>query len=91
MNPHFYQHLSGILAEIESQGLSKRERIISSRQAPDITLQNGRHFLNFCANNYLGLADDAELIEVAAEAIKTHGYGMASVRLSVARKIFINN
>ncbi len=80
MNPHFYQHLSGILAEIESQGLSKRERIISSRQAPDITLQNGRHFLNFCANNYLGLADDAELIEVAAEAIKTHGYGMASVR-----------
>ncbi len=80
MKTQFYQHLNQTLNEIEQQGLTKRERVISSPQAPDITLQNGQHFLNFCANNYLGLADDAELIETAAEAVKKHGYGMASVR-----------
>jgi glycine C-acetyltransferase len=80
MNPNFYQHIHGILTEIDRQGLSKRERIITSKQAPDIMLKNGQHFLNFCANNYLGLADDEDLIHTAAAALKTYGYGMASVR-----------
>ena len=80
MPPSFYQHINRILSEIESQGLTKRERVIASRQAPDITLQNGQHFINFCANNYLGLADNEDLIQAAAQAVKEHGYGMASVR-----------
>ncbi|MCX7122263.1 MAG: glycine C-acetyltransferase [Gammaproteobacteria bacterium] len=80
MNPQFYEHITHILTEIENQGLTKRERVISGPQSPEITLQNGQHFINFCANNYLGLADDEDLIQVAAAAVKEHGYGMASVR-----------
>ncbi len=68
------------LAQIESQGLFKRERVIASPQSARIRLEDGREVLNFCANNYLGLADDARLIEAAKRALDTHGFGMASVR-----------
>jgi glycine C-acetyltransferase len=68
------------LAAIEQQGLLKRERIITSPQSAEITLADGRRVLNFCANNYLGLADHPEVIAAAKQALDTHGFGMASVR-----------
>ncbi len=76
----FQPYLQQQLAEIEQAGLTKRERIITSPQAARITVQPGGEVLNFCANNYLGLADDPELIAAAREALHTHGLGLASVR-----------
>jgi glycine C-acetyltransferase len=68
------------LDAIREQGLFKSERIITSPQSAEITLADGRQVLNFCANNYLGLADHPALIEAAKQALDTHGFGMASVR-----------
>ncbi|HET8554346.1 MAG TPA: glycine C-acetyltransferase [Rhodanobacteraceae bacterium] len=68
------------LDAIREQGLYKDERIITSPQSAEITLADGRKVLNFCANNYLGLADSPRLIEAAKKALDTHGFGMASVR-----------
>jgi glycine C-acetyltransferase len=68
------------LDAIREQGLFKRERIIVSPQSARITLEDGRSVLNFCANNYLGLADHPEVIQAAKDALDTHGFGMASVR-----------
>ena len=68
------------LDEIRDAGLFKAERIITSPQAAEITLADGRTVLNFCANNYLGLADHPAMIQAAKEALDTHGFGMASVR-----------
>ena len=79
------------LAEIESAGLYKRERIITSPQGADITVQGGKQVINFCANNYLGLSAHPKVIQAAKDALDTHGYGLSSVRLFVARRIFIKN
>lgn len=68
------------LDEIRQAGLFKSERIIVSPQSAEIELADGRRVLNFCANNYLGLADDSSVIEAAKQALDTHGHGMASVR-----------
>ncbi|HUH89695.1 MAG TPA: glycine C-acetyltransferase [Lysobacter sp.] len=68
------------LDEIRAAGLFKAERIISSPQSAEITLDDGSTVLNFCANNYLGLADHPDLIQAAKDALDTHGFGMASVR-----------
>ncbi|NUS39849.1 MAG: glycine C-acetyltransferase [Lysobacter sp.] len=68
------------LDEIRDAGLFKAERIITSPQAAEITLADGRTVLNFCANNYLGLADHPAMIQAAKDALDTHGFGMASVR-----------
>ncbi len=68
------------LDAIRAQGLFKAERIITSPQSAEITLADGRTVLNFCANNYLGLADHPEIIAAAREALDSHGFGMASVR-----------
>lgn len=68
------------LEEIERLGLYKRERVITSPQRAEIRLADGRRVLNFCANNYLGLADHPEVIEAAKEALDRYGFGMASVR-----------
>ncbi|HEY5222336.1 MAG TPA: glycine C-acetyltransferase [Microbacteriaceae bacterium] len=75
----FKEHLTGQLAEIEAAGLTKRERGIRGPQQTLITA-DGAEVLNFCANNYLGLADDPRLVNAAKCAIETWGYGMASVR-----------
>ena len=74
------QRYADTLEEIRAQGLFKSERIITSPQSAEIELADGRTVLNFCANNYLGLADHPELIAAAREALDTHGFGMASVR-----------
>ena len=68
------------LAAIEEAGLYKRERIITSPQGADITVQGGKEVINFCANNYLGLSGDERVIEAAKKAMDTHGYGLSSVR-----------
>lgn len=68
------------LAAIEEAGLYKRERIITSPQGADITVQGGKEVINFCANNYLGLSGDLRVIEAAKKAMDTHGYGLSSVR-----------
>lgn len=75
-----YQRLQTELDAIREAGLFKSERIIASSQSAEITLADGRKVLNFCANNYLGLADDPAIIAAAKQALDTHGYGMASVR-----------
>ncbi len=74
------ERLATELESIREQGLFKHERVITSPQAAEITLVGGRKVLNFCANNYLGLADHPEVIAAAKEALDTHGFGMASVR-----------
>jgi len=76
----FEQQLAQTLEEIRSQGLYKTERIITTPQHSHITVSGGKKVLNFCANNYLGLADHPALIAAAKEALDTHGFGMASVR-----------
>ena len=79
MYSKFQHHLQNELSAIQSVGLYKNERIIKSAQGAEIEV-NGRKVLNFCANNYLGLANNPKLIEAAKEAFDTRGYGMASVR-----------
>ncbi|MCA9009335.1 MAG: glycine C-acetyltransferase [Planctomycetaceae bacterium] len=68
------------LQEIESAGLTKRERLIASPQRTRIELADGAQVINLCANNYLGLADHPEIIQAAHEALDRWGYGLASVR-----------
>jgi glycine C-acetyltransferase len=72
--------LKSELAEIRADGLFKNERIIVSPQNVEILVQERQQVLNFCANNYLGLADNPEVIAAAHEALSQHGFGMASVR-----------
>jgi glycine C-acetyltransferase len=74
------QRYASELAALREQGLFNSERIIRSPQAAEIVLADGREVLNFCANNYLGLADHPEVIAAAKDALDTHGFGMASVR-----------
>lgn len=76
----FQNHLTGILSEIKEAGLYKNERIIVSPQGAEIVLNSGQKVLNFCANNYLGLSNNRQLVEAAKESLDSHGYGMSSVR-----------
>ncbi|MCQ4164819.1 glycine C-acetyltransferase [Tahibacter harae] len=72
--------LTAELEQIREQGLYKTERIITTPQSSAIATADGRQVLNFCANNYLGLADNREIIEAAKAALDSHGFGLASVR-----------
>lgn len=74
------EHLQTELKDIKNNGLYKEERIITSAQGAEITLNTGQTVLNFCANNYLGLSDHPEVIQAAKETMDTHGFGMSSVR-----------
>ncbi len=76
----FQSFLQQELADIESAGLYKKERIIKTPQKADIRVNEGEEVLNFCANNYLGLSDHPRLIEAAKKAMDHRGYGMSSVR-----------
>ncbi len=80
MNPAYRAHLERTLAELESAGLRKHERVIATPQRARIATQDGRSVLNFCANNYLGLADHPALIRAAHAALDRWGYGLSSVR-----------
>src|SRR4030065_2263654 len=80
MNTELKKHYSEILKNIESEGLYKKERIITSPQSANITVSTGDKVLNMCANNYLGLADNPEIIEAAKSSFDKWGYGLSSVR-----------
>ena len=79
MSNGFYRHLAEQLEQVKAEGLYKQERIITSAQQAQIA-EDGRTVLNFCANNYLGLADHPDIIAAAKQALDSHGFGMASVR-----------
>jgi glycine C-acetyltransferase len=76
----FQQHLQAELESIESAGLFKKERIITTPQGAVIKVKGGKEVINFCANNYLGLSSHPKVIEAAKKTLDTHGYGMSSVR-----------
>lgn len=79
MSHAFYRHLANELEQVKADGLYKQERVITSAQQAEIEV-GGREVLNFCANNYLGLANHPVLIEAAKHGLDQHGFGMASVR-----------
>ena len=79
MRGDFYKQLTNDLDTARAEGLFKEERIITSAQQADITV-GGSQVINFCANNYLGLANHPELIAAAKSGMDSHGFGMASVR-----------
>jgi len=76
----FDDHLAGQIEGLKNDGLYKTEKVISSMQAGEVTLADAREVINLCANNYLGLADNPEIIAAAHEALDRYGFGMASVR-----------
>lgn len=80
MSSAFYQQIRNQLEEVKAEGLYKSERIITSDQQAAVKIASGEEVLNFCANNYLGLANHPALIEAAKEGMDSHGFGMASVR-----------
>ncbi|MEP6484828.1 MAG: glycine C-acetyltransferase [Rudaea sp.] len=80
MNYPAQQRFASELDSIRDQGLFKTERIITTPQSSEISTTDGKDVLNFCANNYLGLADNPEIIKAAKDALDTHGFGLASVR-----------
>ncbi len=74
------EDLKARLEEIRKEGLYKEERVITTPQGPEITVAGGKRVLNFCANNYLGLSGDREVIEAAKDTLDRWGYGLSSVR-----------
>jgi len=80
MKERYLSHVRATIDEIRAAGFYKTERVIASPQSSDIRLANGKDVLNFCANNYLGLANDRRLIDAAKAGLDEDGFGMASVR-----------
>ena len=80
MYSDFQKHLQTILSDIKEAGLYKNERVIITPQSSASQVEGGKDVINFCANNYLGLADNPELIQAAKDRMDARGYGMASVR-----------
>ncbi|EOW9474665.1 glycine C-acetyltransferase [Vibrio cholerae] len=80
MSSAFYQQIRTQLEEVKAEGLYKSERVITSQQQAAVEISTGEEVLNFCANNYLGLANHPALIEAAKDGMDSHGFGMASVR-----------
>lgn len=78
-NGAFLQHIQQQLDDVKAEGLYKAERIITSQQQADVSV-GGQQVLNFCANNYLGLANHPDLIAAAQQGLQSHGFGVASVR-----------
>src|SRR5579883_1680939 len=80
MHDSFKDHLSQQLAELQKNGLYKSERAITTSQGAHVKMNGGKPVLNMCANNYLGLAANPEIIKAARESLDRWGYGLASVR-----------
>ena len=74
------QYLSDELAQIDANGLLKRERIITTPQGPQVSVSTGEHVVIMCANNYLGLSSNPEVVQASKDALDSHGFGMSSVR-----------
>ncbi|MGB1263119.1 MAG: glycine C-acetyltransferase [Cognaticolwellia sp.] len=79
-NNNFYAHLTSQIQQVKDDGLYKAERVITTAQQPQIAVNTGEDVVNFCANNYLGLANHPSLIAAAKQGLDEHGFGMASVR-----------
>ena len=77
---NFYDHLTSQINQVKEDGLYKAERVITTAQQPQMAVNTGEKVVNFCANNYLGLANHPSLIAAAKEGLDEHGFGMASVR-----------
>jgi len=80
MSSTFYTHLQDQINQVKEEGLYKDERVITTAQQAEIAVSSGEEVVNFCANNYLGLANHPALIEAAKAGLEDHGFGMASVR-----------
>lgn len=80
MSTAFQQHLRNEISDVKDAGLYKAERVITTAQQGAVGIASGDEVLNFCANNYLGLANHPALIEAAKQGLDSHGFGMASVR-----------
>lgn len=80
MSSAFYSQINDQIEQVKNEGLYKSERIITSAQKASVSISTGQQVLNFCANNYLGLANHPALIEAAKNGMDEHGFGMASVR-----------
>lgn len=80
MNQSFTEYLRQQITELKQTGLYKQEREITSPQQANITISGGKKVLNFCANNYLGLANNPDIISAAKESYDKYGYGLSSVR-----------
>ncbi|MFT6925244.1 MAG: glycine C-acetyltransferase [Psychromonas sp.] len=80
MSNKFYQQINQQIEQVKNDGLYKSERVITSAQQALVSIASGEQVLNFCANNYLGLANHPELIEAAKKGLDEQGFGMASVR-----------
>ena len=80
MSSDFYTHIQAQIDQVKEDGLYKAERIITTAQQANIAVSSGEQVLNFCANNYLGLANHPALITAAKNGLDTYGFGMASVR-----------
>jgi glycine C-acetyltransferase len=77
---NFYTHLTSQINQVKEDGLYKAERVITTAQQPQMSVNTGEKVVNFCANNYLGLANHPSLIAAAKQGLDEHGFGMASVR-----------
>ena len=80
MTQKFYQQLQDQLAQVEADGLYKHERALTSAQQAEVNVAGDGEVINFCANNYLGLANHPALISAAKQGLDDYGFGMASVR-----------
>jgi glycine C-acetyltransferase len=80
MHDRYLSHLRDVLGQIRADGFEKKERVIASPQSAEIELEGGLRVVNFCANNYLGLANDPRLAGAARDGLARYGFGMASVR-----------
>src|SRR2546427_13184936 len=80
MNEAYLSHLRNVVDSIRPDGFFKTERVIAHPQSPALRLSDGKEVLNFCANNYLCLADDRRLVDAAKAGVDQWGFGMASVR-----------
>ncbi|WP_137165378.1 glycine C-acetyltransferase [Salinimonas lutimaris] len=80
MSEAFIAHLQAQIAQVKEDGLYKKERVITSQQQADIEVGKDGHVINFCANNYLGLANHPDLLSAARDGLDSHGFGVASVR-----------
>lgn len=76
----FFSQLQQQIEDVKAEGLYKNERVITSQQQAQIEVASGDKVINFCANNYLGLANSPELIAAAQKGLDDHGFGVASVR-----------
>ncbi|GEA13585.1 hypothetical protein KUL49_39600 [Alteromonas sp. KUL49] len=87
MSAAFISHLQSQITATKNDGLYKKERVITSQQQADIGVSNGDHVINFCANNYLGLANHQDLISAAKAGLDSHGFwrGFRAVHLRYPR------